>query len=58
MTAFLWVCVGYFFAAACLDIADLAKRANRADWIFPDWIFLVFNTGMAVFAANALWEGV
>ena len=53
MTAFLWVCVGYFFAAACLDIADLAKRANQLDWIF-----LVFNTGMAVFAANALWEGV
>ena len=53
MTAFLWVCVGYFFAAACLDIADLAKRANRADWLF-----LVFNTGMLVFAANALWEGV
>ena len=53
MTAFLWVCVGYFFAAACLDIADLAKCANRVDWIF-----LVFNTGMAVFAANALWEGV
>ena len=52
MTAFLWVCIGYFLAAACMDIADLAKRANRVDWIF-----LVFNTGMAVFAANALWEG-
>ena len=53
MTAFLWVCIGYFLAAACMDIADLAKRAYRVDWIF-----LVFNTGMAVFAANALWEGV
>ena len=50
MTAFLWVCVGYFLMSACFGIADLVKRVNRADWIF-----LVFNTGMAVFAANAVW---
>ena len=51
MTAFLWVCVGYFLMLACFDIADLVKRVNRADCIF-----LLFNTGMLVFAAQALWE--
>ena len=51
MTAFLWACVAYFLMTACLDIADLVKRVNPIDWLF-----LVFNTGMAVFAANALWE--
>ncbi len=50
MTNFLWFCVGYFLMAACLDIADLVKRAKPIDWLF-----LVFNTGMLVFAANALW---
>lgn len=50
MSAFLLVCVGYFLMSACFDIADLRKRNNPIDWLF-----LVFNTGMAVFAAQALW---
>ena len=51
MTEFLAICMGYFLMLACFDIADLVKRVNRADWIF-----LLFNTGMFVFAAQALWE--
>ena len=51
MTAFLWVCVAYFIMSACLDLADLRRRNTPVDWLL-----LVFNTGMLVFAANALWE--
>ena len=50
MTAFPWVCVGYFLMWVCFDLADLRKRNNPIDWLF-----LVLNTGMAAFAANALW---
>ncbi len=51
MTAFLWACVAYFLMTACFDLADLQGRNNPLDWLF-----LVFNTGMLVFAAQALWE--
>lgn len=50
MTAFLAICMVLFGIFVLIDLDDLRKRVNRADWIF-----LVFNTGMAVFAANALW---
>ena len=51
MTAFLWCVFVYFLMTACLDLADMLRRNSNIDWLF-----LVFSTGMCVFAAQAIWE--
>ena len=51
MTTFLALCVGLFSSFVWVDLLDLKKEASRANWVF-----LIFNTGMLVFAVHALWE--
>lgn len=51
MTAFLAICMVLFGIFVLIDLDDLRKEAT-----LTNWLFLVFNTGMCVFAAQALWE--
>lgn len=51
MSAFLAICVVLFGTYVRIDLQDL-----RAENTLPNWLFLIFNTGMLAFAAQALWE--
>ena len=51
MSAFLAICMVLFGIFVLIDLDDLMKEAT-----LRNWLFLVFNTGMCVFAAQAIWE--
>lgn len=51
MSTFLSLCIGMFGAFIWIDLKDVRAEPSRANWAF-----LIFNTGMLVFAAQALWE--
>lgn len=53
MTVFLALCVILFGTYVLIDLQDL-----RTENTLPNWLFLIFNTGMWAFAAHAWWERI
>ena len=51
MTAFLAICTLQFSVFVLCDLDDL-----WAEPVLKNWLFLIFNTGMLMFAAKSFWE--